>query len=55
MKMKNVLNIKFLLKDKFIEVIIFVGEDVYLYVQYWIESEGKRVWDDVLFVYLGKR
>ncbi|MEL4057383.1 DNA primase, partial [Klebsiella pneumoniae] len=47
MKMKNAPNIKFLPKDKFTEAIIFAGEDAYSHVQHWIESEGKRAWDDV--------
>ena len=55
MKMKNAPNIKFLPKDKFTEAIIFAGEDAYSHVQHWIESEGKRAWDDVPPVYLGKR
>ncbi|ELH4477449.1 DUF927 domain-containing protein [Salmonella enterica] len=54
MKMKNAPNIKFLPKDKFTEAIIFAGEDAYSHVQHWIESEGKRAWDDVPPVYLGK-
>lgn len=55
MKMKNAPNIKFLPKDKFTEAIIFAGEDAYSHMQHWIESEGKRAWDDVPPVYLGKR
>lgn len=55
MRMKSAPNLKYLPKDKFTEAIIFAGEDAYSHAQHWIESEGKRVGDDVPPVYLGKK
>lgn len=55
MRMKSAPNFKYLPKDKYTEAIIFAGEDAYSHAQHWIESEGKRVGDDVPPVYLGKK
>lgn len=52
--MKNVLNLKFLLKEKFMEVVIFVGLEVYVYVKGWEEGFGKQIVEDIIFlVYFG--
>lgn len=53
--MKKAPNVKLLPKDKFIEAVIFAGEDAYAHAQHWIEVEGKRHGDDVPPVYLGAK
>ncbi|EER8602017.1 DNA primase [Escherichia coli] len=53
--MKNAPSLKYQLKDKFTEVIIFAGTDAYAHAQHWIESEGRKHGDNVPPVYLGPK
>ncbi len=53
--MKNAPSLKYQLKDKFTEVIIFAGTDAYAHAQHWIESEGRKHGDNVPPVYTGPK